>query len=117
MAQPSGLRGLRHAKTKPTTPKPAEIHTGKAPPLASAFWCASRASGTLAIAAATTRPPRTSAVTDDARRMRLTDRTVRRHRSETVTATAPVRPIRPAYLAVPLIDPVMGAPDSWLGGA
>src|ERR1039457_3204392 len=103
MTQPSGLPGFRQATTKPTTPKPAEIQTGREPPLASMLWCARPARGTSAITKASTSPPRTSAVTGDARWRRrappavvtavcpatgstpLTERTARLGRSENVT--------------------------------
>src|ERR1022692_3215328 len=101
--QPSGLPGIRQATTKPTTPKPAENQTGREPLLASRLWCARPARGTSAITNASTRPPRTSAVTGDARWRRrappavvtavcpatgstpLTERTLRPDRSGNVT--------------------------------
>src|SRR5580658_5331413 len=63
MSQPSELRGLRQATTKPTTPAGAVTHTGVEPVLAFRLWCASPASGTAAAARTSTRPPSTSAAT------------------------------------------------------
>src|SRR5271170_2123170 len=70
MIQPSGLRGLREATTKPTTPRAAENQTGDEPPLAFRLWCARRASGTSTTTRARIRPPATSAITDDTDRKR-----------------------------------------------
>ena len=68
MIQPSGLRGLRHATTKPATAKAAEYHTGTEPPVAFTLWRASPESGGSAIINASTTLPSTTAILGDTRR-------------------------------------------------
>lgn len=55
--QPSGLRGLRQASTKPSAPIMPVNHTGDEPPLALMLWCARRASGASTASFACRRPP------------------------------------------------------------